>query len=78
MADRREESKGELFSLKVSGESEAEDAAAISRLTILINDAYERGEKGMWKSGALRTTPGELRELLSQKQMIIARDKTSR
>ena len=37
-----------------------------------VNEAYERGEEGMWKAGTSRTSVGELKAKIESSQLVVA------
>ena len=50
--------------------SPPEDLACLVQL---INDIYDVAEDGMWKQKGVRTNPEELRDLIGQRRLIVAR-----
>jgi GNAT superfamily N-acetyltransferase len=51
----------------------ARDAALVERLAELVNGVYADAERGLWRDGATRTTPGELADMLRNGELIAAR-----
>jgi GNAT superfamily N-acetyltransferase len=48
------------------------DAGLVAELTGLINDVYATAERGLWRDEATRTTPAEVAELISGRQIAVA------
>jgi GNAT superfamily N-acetyltransferase len=48
------------------------DAEVVDRLTSLINGVYRAAESGLWRDGAVRTTPSEVAELIAAGQIAVA------
>jgi GNAT superfamily N-acetyltransferase len=55
----------------LSGE-DSSDTELVGRLTDLINDVYLVAERGLWQTGATRTTASELAELIAAGEIAIA------
>ena len=63
----------EEFTVSVSSSEDAEDAGVVGTLVEIVNMAYSRGEEGMWKGNAKRTTLGEMAAHLKRGEILIAR-----
>jgi GNAT superfamily N-acetyltransferase len=49
-----------------------EDAQLLDHLSDLINFVYATTESGLWRTGATRTTPSELAELIRAREVVVA------
>jgi GNAT superfamily N-acetyltransferase len=52
---------------------EARDGVLVKELVRIINQAYARGEAGLWRDGWTRTEPGEIGEAIRSRGMLAAR-----
>jgi GNAT superfamily N-acetyltransferase len=51
----------------------ADDTPFAAQVTDLINRVYAGGEQGLWRSGAVRTTPQEVRDIVRAGELAVAR-----
>jgi GNAT superfamily N-acetyltransferase len=51
----------------------ADDDAVVAAVLPLVNAAYAAGEAGLWRPGARRISPAELRELIARGELAVAR-----
>lgn len=51
--------------------SAADDAEIVEALTTLVNEAYERAERGLWKPGVARTTFEETASVISLGELAV-------
>ena len=49
------------------------DPATADEVSELVNDVYAVAEQGMWRAGAPRTTPAEMRTLIDAGEILVAR-----
>ena len=52
----------------------AADAGLIAALHGIVNEAYARGEVGLWRDGTERILPDELRALVASGELAVARE----
>ncbi|MFD4574622.1 GNAT family N-acetyltransferase [Streptomyces sp. NPDC058417] len=50
----------------------AAEADTVALITRLVNETYSTGEAGMWREGALRTSPEEVRALVADGELVLA------
>jgi len=53
--------------------ADAEDAALVSRVTDLINEAYQESENGIWLDSAARTSTDEVASLIRADEIAVTR-----
>jgi GNAT superfamily N-acetyltransferase len=52
--------------------SASEDAGLVTELAGLVNRVYAVAESGLWRDGAMRTTPSEIAELIRAREIAVA------
>ncbi len=52
----------------------ADDASLLAALREVVNEAYDRGEVGLWAEGSERISTGGLRELVAAGELVAALD----
>lgn len=50
----------------------ADDPGLVAQLTRLVNDVYAVAERGLWRAGAVRTTPSEIAGLIRAEEIVVA------
>jgi len=56
---------------RIGDEKDGQDASLVAAVAACVNEAYLRGERGMWKEGTNRTSPEEVARLLRQGKIML-------
>jgi len=65
-------SEGVKVAVRVATEDDAANAGLVEKVVLIVNEAYTRGEEGMWKGTASRTNIEEMTSFLSDGRIILA------
>jgi GNAT superfamily N-acetyltransferase len=60
------------FTVSLSTAEDSKNAELLGRVVQIVNDAYSRGEEGMWQGEACRTNAEEMRSHLTESKIILA------
>lgn len=66
---------GRKFILSPATTCDANDDRTVQTIVDITNDAYKRGEVGMWKDDADRTNTKEVKDILTQGRLILCHEK---
>ena len=69
---------GVEVAVRVATEDDAADAGLVEKVVLIVNEAYTRGEEGMWKGAASRTNVEEMKSFISDGRIILAYEVATR